>query len=98
MNESDLKITPKAEQKDSSNIFTAHWEGVVKNAKGLNDLSVWVVGDSFTGAVKPYLNASFREVRYLGHWSQKLNDLPLLLSESSEKPDLVLVVRVERSF
>ena len=98
LNESDLKITPKAEQNDSFNIFGTRWEGVVKNAKGLNDLSVWVVGDSFTNAVKPYLNASFREVRYLGHWSPKLNDLPLLLSESSEKPDLVLVVRVERSF
>jgi len=97
LNESDLEITPKAEQKASS-IFATRWEGVVKNTKGLNDLSVWVVGDSFTNAVKTYLNASFREIRYLGHWSPKLNDLPLLLSESSKKPDLILVVRVERSF
>ena len=98
LNESDFEITPKAEQKDSSNIFKTGWEGVVKNAKGLNDLSIWVVGDSFTNAVKPYINASFREIRYLGHWSPKLNDLPLLLSESSEKPDLVLMVGVERLF
>ena len=97
LNDSDLEITPNTEQKDPFNIFGTRWESVVKNAKGLNDLSVWVVGDSFTDAVKPYLNASFREIRYLRQ-ARKLNDLPLLLRESSKKPDLVLVVRVERSF
>ena len=98
LNESDLEIMPKSEQKASNISGTYHLEDVLKNNKGLNDLSVWVVGDSFTNAVKPYLNASFREIRYLGHWSSNLNNLPLLLSESSKKPDLILVVRVERSF
>ena len=98
LNESDLEIFPNVLHKNSSNLFAIHWEGVVKNAKGLNDKTIWVVGDSFTILVKPYLNASFTETRYLGHWSDKLNDLPLLLSEAVVKPDLVIVVRAERSF
>jgi peptidoglycan/LPS O-acetylase OafA/YrhL len=77
---------------------TFGWKGKVVNSKALNDMSVWVIGDSFTNAIRPYLEASFKEVSYIGHWSKKLNTLPLELSNSAEKPDLVLVVRVERSF
>ena len=98
LNESDLEIFPNVLHKNSSNLFGTRWEGVVKNAKGLNDKTIWVVGDSFTDAVKPYLNASFTEIRYLGYWSDKVNDLPLLLSEAVVKPDLIIVVRVERTF
>lgn len=74
------------------------WKGKVVNSKALNEISVWVIGDSFTEALRPYIEVSFKEVRYLGLWNHKLNSLPSELSNSDEKPDLVIIVRVERSF
>jgi hypothetical protein len=61
-------------------------------------MSVWVIGGSFTLAIRPYIEASFRDVRYIDHWRHKLDVLPSELALSAEKPDLILVVRVERSF
>jgi peptidoglycan/LPS O-acetylase OafA/YrhL len=71
---------------------------IVTNQNPLSDQTVWVVGDSFTTDLRPYLNATFKAVHYLGHWDKKLNDLPLELRAADKKPDMVLVVRVERSF
>ena len=74
------------------------WKGHIRNTKALNDMSVWVIGDSSTSLIRPYLEASFKSVRYLGHWAKKLDSLPADLAVSSLTPDLVLVVRIERSF
>lgn len=71
---------------------------LVSNQKPLTPQYVWIVGDSFTTGLRPYFNASFKEVRYVGHWMQKLKDLPHELSKADRKPDLIVVVRVERSF
>jgi len=48
--------------------------------------------------LKQYFNATFREVHYLGHWKSRLQKLPQDLIDADEKPDLVIVVRAERSF
>lgn len=71
---------------------------VVVNEKPLSNQYVWVVGDSFAGALKQYFNATFKEVRYVGHWGQKLKTLPEEIVKAERKPDLVVFVRVERSF
>lgn len=71
---------------------------LVTNKKVLSNQYVWVVGDSFSGALRQYFNATFKQVRYVGHWSDKLNSIPYELEKSEKKPDLVIVVRVERSF
>ena len=71
---------------------------IVHNSNPILNQKVWVVGDSFTRALKPYLEATFREVHYLGHWNERLNHLSDDLQNASEKPNLVLVIRVERSF
>lgn len=71
---------------------------VVSNAKPLSNQYVWVVGDSFAGALKQYFNATFKQVRYVGHWGQKLNSLPDEITKAERKPDLIVIVRVERSF
>ena len=71
---------------------------IVINEKPLSDKYIWVVGDSFAGALMQYFNATFKEVRYVGHWSHKLSDLPLELANAQRKPDMIVVVRVERSF
>ena len=74
------------------------WKGDVYNKKALNNLSVWVIGDSFTSMVKPYINSSFRHVKYLGHWAEELNLITEKLSKVNKKPDLILILKVERSF
>jgi len=71
---------------------------VVTNNKPLSNKYVWVVGDSFTRALKPYFDATFKEVRYVGHWNRKLNEFLEDLSKAEKKPDLIVIVRVERSF
>ena len=64
----------------------------------LTDKSVWIVGDSFSKGVEPYLNATFKEVRYIGHWSEKLDNLSDELAKANKKPDIIIIERVERSF
>jgi hypothetical protein len=71
---------------------------VVTNQKPLSDQYIWVVGDSFAVYLKPYFNATFKEVRYVGHWENKLNDLPSDLAKAEKKPEMIVFVRVERSF
>ena len=71
---------------------------VVINNNPLTNKYVWVIGDSFTGSLKQYFNATFKEVRYVGHWNDKFKDLPELLDKADRKPNMVIVVRVERSF
>ena len=72
---------------------------LIVNKNPLSDKTIWVMGDSFTNALKVYFNATFKEVRYLGHWSGgNLNKLPEELINADEKPDMIIIVRVERSF
>lgn len=73
-------------------------EEIVKNENAPSKITVWVTGDSFTNAMRPYFNSTFKEVYYIGHWSKILNSLPAMLHEADKKPDLIVVVRVERSF
>lgn len=71
---------------------------IVTNSKPLSNKYVWVVGDSFSRALRPYFNATFKEIHYIGHWDQKLKLLPDYISQAERKPDLIVIVRVERSF
>lgn len=71
---------------------------IVTNNKALSNQYVWVVGDSFATALKQYFNATFKQVRYVGHWRYKFNALPEELDKAVIKPDLIVIVRVERTF
>ena len=71
---------------------------IVDNRNPLSNKYIWVVGDSFASALKQYLNATFKEVHYTGQWADKLEDLPADLEKAERKPDMIIVVRVERSF
>lgn len=70
---------------------------VVKNSEPAVNKVVWVIGDSFAEGLKPYLNATFKEVHYLGHWKDKLKLLPKLLDVEKQVPDIIIIERVERS-
>jgi hypothetical protein len=71
---------------------------VIENLKPVAPLTAWVVGDSFTSALRPYFNFTFGEVNYIGHWSEELETLSDNLATAENKPDIIFVVRVERSF
>lgn len=71
---------------------------MVTTSNALTDKYVWVVGDSFSHSLAPYLNATFKNVRYVGHWGDKLDNLPKELAKADKKPDIILIERVERSF
>lgn len=70
----------------------------VENVSPLSPLVVWVVGDSFSESVLPYLNATFKEIHYLGHLDSRFKTLAADLAKAEKKPDLILIVKVERSF
>ena len=71
---------------------------LVSNDKPLSNQYVWVVGDSFARSLKQYFNATFHKVRYVGHLGQRLSTLPEEINKAEIKPDLIVIVRVERSF
>jgi len=87
-----VNLTPN-EQKTSFGNST-----VVFNSRPLSAMYIWVVGDSFTGSLQQFFNATFKEVRYVGHYYDKLEDLPGDLANVKRKPDIVVVVRTERTF
>jgi len=71
---------------------------IVTNEKPLSNKRVWVIGDSFGNSLRQYFNATFKRVRYVGHWGLKFNGLSEELVNADKKPDLIVIVRVERSF
>ena len=71
---------------------------IVTTSNALTDKYIWVVGDSFSHSLTPYLNATFKNVKYVGHWVDKLDNLPKELAKADKKPDIILIERVERSF
>lgn len=71
---------------------------IIKNNRPLTDKVIWVVGDSFVRGIRTYLNVTFKEVHYMGHWEKVQSRLPEKLLKAEIKPDMLLIVRVERSF
>lgn len=97
-----LYIHPKPEWKEKeiagrkeNAIFTS---SVAINKKSLTDKHAWVIGDSFTDGLRPYFNSVFNRVDYLGHWYDTQKELPSIYRKSRVKPDVIIIVRVERSF
>ena len=96
INHADNLIRIKDDNFPSSDYFGIN--NIMINSNPYINRKIWIVGDSFTDALKPYFEATFSEVRYLGHWNTELDILASKLDNSSEKPDFIIVVRVERSF
>ena len=97
------KIDHKHELIRSKNSYIATNEAfgdqeVVYNSNPIINKKIWVTGDSFTNAMRSYFNATFSEVHYLGHWNKRLKGLSSDLEKASTKPDIVIIVKVERFF
>jgi hypothetical protein len=69
----------------------------VNNPSSLSKDKVWVIGDSFSRSLRPLINATFTQTVYKGHW-KNIPSITNELKQSKEKPDLILIIRVERSF
>lgn len=72
---------------NSDKIFT------VTNRHALTDMSLWVLGDSFATALRPYVSVVFETVVYVPH--KRLEEV---LASERKKPDLILWEVVERHF
>ncbi len=66
----------------------------VVNEFSTTDKTAWVFGDSFSLAFFPFMNATFRKVRYFYSVPQ---DWQKMLEEAPERPDIILELTVERS-
>ena len=82
--------------------FTMQWsvspelreeDGLIRNPHAASDKTAWVFGDSFAGALRPYITAEFKEVRFFKH-----GEFEAAISSQLPKPDTVLWVIVERNF
>jgi hypothetical protein len=67
--------------------------GLYLNAQATSDKSVWLFGDSFSEALKPYLMATFREIKFFRN-----SDFEAILGEQKRGPDLIIFEIVERGF
>ena len=97
----EIKHAHKLARIKDNNIPSTQYFGAnnkVINSNPYINSKIWIIGDSFTTALKPYFEATFSEVTYLGHWETELDVLASKLDDSVKKPDLIVVVRVERSF
>jgi peptidoglycan/LPS O-acetylase OafA/YrhL len=70
----------------------------VNNEQFISNKRIWVIGDSFSSQMRQFFNATFRHVHYVGHWRERLGTLQEDLANASLRPDMVVVIRVERSF
>ena len=64
------------------------------NAQATTDKSVWLFGDSFVNALRPYLAATFKEVKFFLAGEK----IEAVLSAGETGPDLVILEIVERGF
>ena len=67
------------------------------NFNPLSEKHVWVLGDSFSHAMKEFFDNTFKEVTYIGG-ADKISQLPYYLEDSIKKPEIIVVIKVERSF
>lgn len=82
--------------------FTLHWsvspslneeEGLITNTHAVSEKAAWIFGDSFAEALRPYVTATFKEVRFFKH-----GEFEAAMSSQLPKPDVILWVIVERNF
>ncbi len=82
--------------------FTLHWsippsllesDGLITNAHAPSEKTTWVFGDSFAVALRPYITAMFKEVRFFRH-----DEFEAVMASQPSRPDMIIWVVVERNF
>jgi hypothetical protein len=85
-------LAPDANKPGASSEVAFNSNPVSRNYK-----NVWLIGDSFTEAIKPYAYSTFERVTYK---TLNIGNLPLLVEQIktfTAKPDLIIIVQVERN-
>ena len=59
-----------------------------------SDKNIWVIGDSFMEALRPYISATFKAPRFFS----SLEKFDRIIAGQPDKPDLIVWVIVERNF
>lgn len=82
--------------------FTLQWnvppslqqeDNLISNSGAASGKTVWIFGDSFAEALKPYIAATFKTVRFFKH-----DEFKDVVSSQLPHPDIVLWIIVERRF
>ena len=93
--DAEVSLTRKPLDKASGSFG---YTGAVLNASPLINQSVWVVGDSFTHALREYFHATFKEVHDIDHSGNEMPTLPQELINAAKKPDRVIVEKWKGRF
>ncbi|MDR3203504.1 MAG: hypothetical protein LBV23_01995 [Deltaproteobacteria bacterium] len=67
-------------------------QGLAINSNPISDKIVWIFGDSFNIALKPYFIAMFKEIHIFKH-----RNFEKIISSERPKPDLIVWIIVERN-
>jgi hypothetical protein len=67
-----------------------HWS--TPSPQAVSKKTAWVFGDSFAGALAPYMHTTFAEVR--SFWPEEFEKA---MSSGDARPDVIIWVRVERN-
>jgi peptidoglycan/LPS O-acetylase OafA/YrhL len=72
--------------------------GVARSKDATSGSHAWVWGDSCLTGLRPYFEIMFQKVTYKGHWRGARAEEITQFDAGEGKPDVVIMVRVERSF
>lgn len=66
-----------------------------KNPDATNKANLWIVGDSYTESLEPYLFGMFENIQMYHHQVTRLDELEKLLAAADPKPQYALIVLIE---
>ena len=67
------------------------WDPALSHS--VSDKTAWIFGDSFAGALRPYMQATFGQIRSFRH-----SEFDQAMSSHEQEPDIIIWVIVERHF
>ena len=71
---------------------------LVCNYNSLSNKYIWMINDSFGVGLKQFFNNTFKDVLHIGDRGNDLKDLVEDLIKAERKPNIIVIVKVERSF
>ncbi|UXM96568.1 hypothetical protein N5853_13600 (plasmid) [Bartonella sp. HY329] len=69
---------------------------IIINPDATNQVNLWIVGDSFTGSIQPFLAGAISHIEMMHIQKNTASDIAQRLANAKEKPQYALIVLVER--
>jgi len=79
----------------SNNLISA---SVIENSNPVQDSTIWIVGDSFSGHIIPFLARCFANTVFYPFTIEEFDNLKNAYAQASNKPSIVIIELVERKF